>query len=162
MDESLRPHLLSPHLDFPDFSLRESVRASVDAVGSSVSRPPGCCRNVRNSREGGIAGGIASLRSRTCVKRNAVFRARFKGLSLHFLYQKRNLIRIKTGSDTYLIHIQNLYPGTVPPCHGTPTMIILRLCDSCPRHCRQKLHARCLTSFRKPLQGPPTHRALGS
>ena len=36
-----------------------------------------------------VEGGPASLRSRTCVKRNAVFGARFKGLSLHFLNQKR-------------------------------------------------------------------------
>ena len=36
----------------------------------------------RNNRKGGTA----SLRSRTCVKRNAVFGARFKGLSLYFLY----------------------------------------------------------------------------
>ena len=47
----------------------------------------------RNNRKGGTA----SLRSRTCVKRNAVFGARFKGLSLYFLYQKGNLVRIKTG-----------------------------------------------------------------
>ena len=40
-------------------------------------------------------GGTASLRSRTCVKRNAVFGARFKGLSLYFLSQNGNLIRIK-------------------------------------------------------------------
>ena len=43
------------------------------------------------------------MRSRTCVKRNAGFGARFKGLSLYFLYQKGNLIRIKMGLDTYLI-----------------------------------------------------------
>ena len=49
-----------------------------------------------------------------------MFGARFKGLSLYFLYQKRNLIRIKTGLDTYLIRIQ-----TRTPCHGTPLMIIL-------------------------------------
>ena len=61
-------------------------------------------------------GGTASLRSRTCVKRNAVSGARFKGLSLHFLYQKGNLIRIKTGLDTYLIRIQTRTPlVTVPP-----------------------------------------------
>ena len=57
-----------------------------------------------------------------CVKRSAVFGARFRSLSLYFLYQKGNLIRIKTGLDTYLIHIQTLHP-----CHGTPLMIILSI-----------------------------------
>ena len=52
----------------------------------------------------------ASLCSRTCVKRNAVFGARFKGLSLYFLSQKGNLIRIKMGLDTYLIRIQTRTP----------------------------------------------------
>ena len=67
------------------------------------------CRNNRK-------GGTASLRSRTCVKRNAVFGARFKGLSLYFLYQKRNLIRIKMGLDTYLIRIQTRTPlSRYPP-----------------------------------------------
>ena len=55
-------------------------------------------------------GGTASSRSRMCVKHNAVFGARFKCLSLYFLYQKGNLIRIKTGLDTYLIHIQTRTP----------------------------------------------------
>ena len=39
---------------------------------------------IRNNRKGGTA----SLRSRTCVKRNAAFGTRFKGLSLYFPYQK--------------------------------------------------------------------------
>ena len=61
----------------------------------------------RNNRKGGTA----SLRSRTCIKRNAVFSARFKGLSLFFLrYQKGNLRRTKTGLDTYLICIQTRTP----------------------------------------------------
>ena len=60
----------------------------------------------RNNRKGGTA----SLRSRTCVKRNVVSGARFKGLSLYFIYQQRNLIRIKTGLDTYLIRIQTRTP----------------------------------------------------
>ena len=55
-------------------------------------------------------GGTASLRSRTCVKRNVVYGARFKGLSLYFLYQKENLIRIKMGLDTYPIRIQTRTP----------------------------------------------------
>ena len=55
-------------------------------------------------------GGAASLRSRTCVKRNAAFGARCKGLSLHFLYQNGKLIPIKTGLDTYLIRIQTRTP----------------------------------------------------
>ena len=71
----------------------------------------------RNNRKGGTA----SLRSRTCVKRNAVFGARFKGLSLYFLCQRGNLIRIKTGLDTYIWYVSR----PVPPCHGTPLMIIL-------------------------------------
>ena len=52
---------------------------------------------VQNNRKGGTA----SLRSRTRVKRNALSGARFKGLSLYFLYQEGNLIRIKTGLDTH-------------------------------------------------------------
>ena len=73
---------------------------------------PNLCRKYRNNPKGGTA----SLRSRTCVKRNALFGARFKGLSLHLLYQKGN-------SDTYqngLGYISDTYPNpylpvTVPP-----------------------------------------------
>ena len=69
-------------------------------------------KNFRNNRKGGTAG----LRSRTCIKRNAVFGARFKGLSLYFLHQKANLIRIKTGLDTCLIRIQTRTPlSRYPP-----------------------------------------------
>ena len=46
-------------------------------------------------------GGPASLRSRTCVKRKAAFGARFKGLSLYFLYIYIYLS--KRASDTYHI-----------------------------------------------------------
>ena len=61
-------------------------------------------------------GGTASLRARTCVKRNFVFGARFKGLPLHFLYQRRNLIRVKTGLDTCPIRIQTRTPlSRCPP-----------------------------------------------
>ena len=35
-------------------------------------------------------GGTASLRSRTCVKRNVAFGARFKGLSLYFYIKMGN------------------------------------------------------------------------
>ena len=52
--------------------------------------------SVRNNRKGGTA----SLRSCTCVKRNAVFGARFKGLSLYFL--KRTWIHILRGSKRHL------------------------------------------------------------
>ena len=52
------------------------------------------CQNRNNGK-----GGTASLRLCSCVKRNAVFGARFKGLSLYFLYQKGDLIHIKTGLD---------------------------------------------------------------
>ena len=66
----------------------------------------------RNNR----IGGTTSLRSRTCVKRSAVFGAHFKSLSLYFLYQKGNLIRIKTGLNTYLIRIQTRIPlSRYPP-----------------------------------------------
>ena len=67
----------------------------------------------RNSRKGGTA----SLRSRTCVKRKAVFGARFEGLSLYFPFQKGNLIHIKTGLDTYLIRIQTRTPLSRYPPH---------------------------------------------
>ena len=60
----------------------------------------------RNNRKGGTA----SLRSRTCVKRNVAFGARFEGLSLYFLHQNGKLIRIKTGLDTHLIRIQTRTP----------------------------------------------------
>ena len=52
----------------------------------------------------------AYLRSRTCVKHNAVFGARFKGLSLYFLYQKRESATYQNGLDTYLIRIQTCTP----------------------------------------------------
>ena len=55
-------------------------------------------------------GGTASLRSRTRVKRNVAFCARFKGLSLYFLYQNGKFIRIKTGLGTSLIRIQTRTP----------------------------------------------------
>ena len=60
----------------------------------------GVIENYRKNQKGGTA----SLRSRTCVKRNVAFGARFKGLSLYFLYQNGKLIRIKTGLDTYQIN----------------------------------------------------------
>ena len=73
--------------------------------------------SLRNNRKGGTA----SLRSRTCVKRNAVFGARFQGISLYFLYQKGNLIHIKTGLDTYLRRIQIRTPlSRYPPFDYSP------------------------------------------
>ena len=69
-----------------------------------------------------IERGVPQACSRTCVKRNAVFGARVKGLSLYFRYQEGNLIRIQPGLDTYLIRIQ-----FEPPCHGTPLMIIRKI-----------------------------------
>ena len=65
-------------------------------IGISELKIRSFCRN-RNKLDS---------RARTCVKRNAGFGARVKGLSLYFLYQKGNLIRIKTGLDTSLIRIQ--------------------------------------------------------
>ena len=69
-----------------------------------------CRRMVLSKSQNNRKGGTASLCSRTCVKRNAVFSARFKGLSLHFRYQKGHLIRIKAGLDTCLIRIQTRAP----------------------------------------------------
>ena len=63
-----------------------------------------------------IKRGVPQAYVRTCVKRNAVFGARFKGISLYFLDQKGKLIRIKTGLDTYLIRIQTRTPlSRYPP-----------------------------------------------
>ena len=85
--------------------------ATPEQQGTQIGKKNGRNRNKseqidRNNRKGGTA----SLRLGTCVKRNAVFGARFKGLSLYFLYQKGNLIRIKTGLDAYLISIQTRTP----------------------------------------------------
>ena len=68
---------------------------------------PKCFYRLRNMDKIGIIekGRTASLRSRTCVKRNAVFGARFKGLSLYF-YIKRESATCQNGLDTYLIRIQ--------------------------------------------------------
>ena len=80
----------------------------------------------RNNRNGGTA----SLRSRTCVKRNAVCGARFKGLSLCFLYQKGNLI--KTGLDTCLIRIQTRTPlSRYPPYDYSKHRICLEFKSIC-------------------------------
>ena len=72
---------------------------------------------VRNNR----MGGTASLRSRTCVKRRAVFGARFKGLYLHFLYQK-GIWHVSKRAWIYIyiyIYIYGTYPNpSPPPCHG--------------------------------------------
>ena len=90
----------------PDLSL--SSRAANRGVFKRGGFPIWTCPSffVRNNRKGGTA----SLRSRTCVKRNVAFGARFKGLFLYFLYQNGKLIRIKTGLDTYLIRIQTRTP----------------------------------------------------
>ena len=88
------------------------------AVAAAISHPSlKIARCLEEPRFGIIERvGTASLRSRTCVKRNAVFGARFKGLSLESLYQKGNLIRIKTGLDAYLIRIQPRTPlSRYPP-----------------------------------------------
>ena len=52
-----------------------------------------------------------------------MFGARFKGLSLHFLYQKGNLIRIKTGLDTHLIRIQTRTPLSQYPSYDYSTFL---------------------------------------
>ena len=95
----------------------------------------GTQRNHRNNRKG-----AASLRSRTCVKRNAVFGAHFKGLSLYFLDQKGNLIRIKTGLvhlDTYLRRIQTRTPlSRYPPYDDSKiTKIFHLMCHEMPFWC---------------------------
>ena len=65
---------------------------------------PLLCRNNRK-------GGTASLRLRTCVKRNRCLRCRVLRVFLCiFSFQEGNLIRIKTGLDTYLIRIQTRTP----------------------------------------------------
>ena len=88
----------------------------------------------RNTRKGGTA----SLRSRTCAKHNAVFGARFKGLSLHFLYQKGNLIRIKTGLDTYLIRIQTRTPLSLyPPYDYSKIFQAIAIVVKCRIHSRK-------------------------
>ena len=56
-------------------------------------------------------GGTGSLLSHACVKRNAVFGARFKCLPLYFSASRRE-------SDTYqngLGHISDTYPNPYPP-----------------------------------------------
>ena len=82
---------------------------------------------------------------RAYVKRNAVFGVCFKGLSLYFLYQTGNLIRIKTGLDTYPIRIQTRTPLSRYP----PLMITLsfashefaaQMLRSCPK-CLRSFHA---------------------
>ena len=75
----------------------------------------------RNNRKGGTA----SLRSRTRVKRNALFSARFKRLSLYFRYKQGNLIRINTGLDTFSIRIQTGTPLSQYP----PLVIVLKKRD---------------------------------
>ena len=69
----------------------------------------------------------AYVRARaSSVKRNAVFGARLKGPSLYFQYQKGNLIRIKTGLDTYLIRIQTRTPlSRYPPYDYSSVRVIV-------------------------------------
>ena len=65
--------------------------------------------------------GTASLRSRTRIKRNAVFGARFKGLLCIFFIKKG----IWYVSKRAWIHIWYV-SKPVPLCHSTPLMIILK------------------------------------
>ena len=99
------------HQNRPSYTLRAATpsRAPHQApleIGVCTSGVSFLSTFHRNNRKGGTA----SFRSRTCVKRNVAFGARFKGLSLYFLYQNGKLIRIKTGLDTYLIRIQTRTP----------------------------------------------------
>ena len=71
-------------------------------------------------------------------------RCTFEGSFSVFLYQKWNLIRIKTSLNTYLIRIQ-----TCTPCHGTPSYKIRseksqnksspNFSDFCPGFCPEFL-----------------------
>ena len=64
-----------------------------------------------------IERGVPQAYVRACASsENAAFGARFKGLSLYFLYTTGNLIRIKMGLDTYPIRIQTRTPlSRYPP-----------------------------------------------
>ena len=80
-----------------------------------LSRTSWATPQVRNNR----TGGTASLRSRKCVKHNAVFGARFKGLSLYFLYQKGNLTH-----QNGLGYTSDTYPDPYPLGHSTPLWLL--------------------------------------
>ena len=80
----------------------------------------------RNHRKGGTA----SLRSRRCVKRNAVFVARFMGLSLYFLHQKG----IWHVSNEFG-YISDMYPTPYPPVTAPPLWLFQRCCLA-PPSCR--------------------------
>ena len=97
-----------------------------------------CAPGFRSNRKAGTA----SLRSHTCIKRNAVFGARFKGLSQCFLYRKGNLIRSKTGLDTYLIRIQARTPlSRCPPYdYSKASMLKIRRLTA---KCRSKASEIC-------------------
>ena len=96
--------------------IRSSKKTSSCQLRSADVNPKSGQKGAKHVFRNNRKGGTASLRSRTCINRNAVFSAHFKGLSLYFLYQKGNLILTKTGLDTYLIRIQTRTPPvTVPP-----------------------------------------------
>ena len=109
-----RPHL--KHVwDFRSHILSQTNNYSSNSGDNARSNPKG---------------GTASLRSRACIKRNAAFGARFEGLSLYFLYQKGNLIRIKTGLHTYLIRIQICTPPSrYPPYDCSKMQQFFDLCE---------------------------------
>ena len=77
-----------------------------------------------------------------------MFGARFKGPSLYLLYQKGNLIRIKTGLDTYLIRIQTRTPPSRYPPYDYSSLFFL-----VPRRNSPK-KTFCRTPFKGMLSGP--------
>ena len=112
----------------------EQLMVTKDGEGLRGNRNRGNSseRFCRNNRKGGTA----SLRSRTCLKRNAVFGARFKGFFFVFSISKRE-------SDTYqngLGYISDTYPNPYPPGRGTPLMIILILGSQRGSLCELQTH----------------------
>ena len=94
---------------------------TLQTAGEKPTRPQVCIitettLQIPNNRKGGTA----SLRSRTRVKWNVVFGARFKGLLCIFYIKMGNWYVSKRA------WVQVGYVSKpVPPCDGTPLMIIL-------------------------------------
>ena len=110
--------LMPPECDGPfSITLCSSLLSLPDFVlirHENSDQPPELARSPTTTPRNNRKGGTACLRSRKCVKRNAVFGAHFKGLSLFFLYHK---------SDTYqngLGYISDTYPNPYPPVTAPP------------------------------------------
>ena len=105
-------HLPSPTCGLPAIlEVLGHQGACTNSFEASAPLPSRSNLVSRNNRKGGTA----SLRSQACVKRSAVFGARFKGLSLYFLYQKRNQ-RLSDTHQNGLGYISDTYPNPCPPC----------------------------------------------